>query len=185
MRQMPVAPPMLFVGEYVVRRYEISDAQALVDAVTESYEHLRPWMPWIAFEPQTVAQREDLIRLWSEAWENRTEFVMGIFLADRVIGGTGLHLRGPPNVVEIGYWVHADFVGKGIATQVSGVLTNTAFAKWPEIDTVEIHHSESNIASGKVPLRLGFKHIKTFRNQTPEAPGESGVGYHWAMKREK
>ena len=30
------------------------------DAVTESIEHLRPWMPWIADEPVTVEQRRAL-----------------------------------------------------------------------------------------------------------------------------
>ena len=185
MRQMSVAPAPVFVGDYVVRKYETTDAQALVDAVTESSEHLRPWMPWMKFEPQTVAQREVLIKTWSDSWDTCTEFVMGIFLDDRVVGGTGIHLRGDVNTVDIGYWVHVDYIGRGIATQVSRALTETAFALWAEIDTVEIHHSESNIASGKVPLRLGFKHVRTFRNQTPEAPGESGVGYHWAINREK
>jgi RimJ/RimL family protein N-acetyltransferase len=101
-----------------------------------------------------------------------------------VIGGTGLHLRGDLKTVEIGYWLHVDYLGRGIASQVAGALTELAFATWLEIDTVEIHHSESNIASGKVPLRLGFKHVRTIRNQIPEAPGENGVGHHWAMKRE-
>jgi RimJ/RimL family protein N-acetyltransferase len=182
---MSVAPETLQVGEYVVRKYETTDAQALVDAVTESCDHLRPWMPWIKFEPQSAVQRAELITTWNRAWEDCTEFVMGIFFGDRVIGGTGLHLRGEVNTVEIGYWIHVDYIGRGIATQVAGALTKLAFAMWPEIDTVEIHHSESNIASGKVPLRLGFKHVRTFRNQTPEAPGESGVGYHWAINREK
>ena len=185
MRQVSVAPEPLQVGEYLVRKYELSDAPALVQAVTESLEHLRPWMPWIKFEPQSVGQREELIATWGDAWENRSEFVMGIFLGDRVVGGTGLHLRGDVNTVEIGYWVHVDYIGRGIATQVSQALCEAAFAMWPEIDIVEIHHSESNIASGKVPLRLGFKHVRTIRNQTPEAPGESGVGYHWAINREK
>jgi RimJ/RimL family protein N-acetyltransferase len=182
---MSVAPDSLHVGEYVVRKYETTDAQALVDAVTDSCKHLEPWMPWIKFEPQSAVQRAELITTWNRAWEDCTEFVMGIFLGDRVIGGTGLHLRGEVNTVEIGYWIHVDYIGRGIATQVAGALTKLAFAMWPEIDTVEIHHSESNIASGKVPLRLGFKHVRTFRNQTPEAPGESGVGYHWAINREK
>lgn len=184
MRQVSVAPPTVIIGDYVVRKYEIADARALVVAVTESCEHLRPWMPWIKFEPQTVAQREDLIRTWSDSWDACTEFVMGIFLGDRVVGGTGLHLRGDINTVEIGYWLHVDYLGREIASQVAGALTELAFATWLEIDTVEIHHSESNIASGKVPLRLGFKHVRTVRNQIPEAPGENGVGYHWAKKRE-
>jgi len=64
---MSVAPYSLRVGEYLVRKYETSDAQALVDAVTDSYKHLEPWMPWIKFEPQSVAQREEMIKTWNEA----------------------------------------------------------------------------------------------------------------------
>ena len=182
MRQMPVAPDSLQVGEYVVRKYEPADAKALVIAVTESCEHLRPWMPWIKFEPQTMTQRAELIKVWNEAWEQRTEFVMGIFLDDRVVGGTGLHLRGDVNTVDIGYWMHVDYIGKGIATRVSGALTETAFAIWPEIDTVVIVHDEVNIASGKVPARLGFEHVFTGQRE-PEAPGESGVMLRWEKKR--
>lgn len=179
---MSVAPGPLRVDEYVVRKYEASDAPALVDAVNESCEHLRPWMPWIKFEPQTVAQREELIKTWSEAWDYRNEFVMGIFLGDHVVGGTGLHLRGDVNTVEIGYWIHVDFVARGIATQVADALTTAAFSLWEEIDTVVIVHDEANIASGKVPARLGFEHVLTGQRE-PEAPGESGVMYRWEKKR--
>jgi RimJ/RimL family protein N-acetyltransferase len=179
---MSVAPDSLHVGEYVVRKYETTDAQALVDAVTDSYKHLEPWMSWIKFEPQTVAQREELIKTWSEAWDDRTDFAMGIFLGDRVVGGTGLHLRGDVNTVEIGYWVHVDYIGRGIATQVSRALTEAAFALWEEIDTVVIIHDEANIASGKVPDLLGFQHVSR-GNREPEAPAESGVMYRWEKKR--
>ena len=182
MRRMSVAPGPLQVGEYLVRRYETSDAQALVDAVTDSYKHLEPWMTWIKFEPQSVPQREELIKTWSEAWDHRTEFVMGIFLDDRVVGGTGLHLRGDVNTVEIGYWVHVDYIGRGIATQVSRALTETAFALWAEIDTVEIHHDQANEASAAVPQRLNFERFAT-SNREPEAAGESGVMYRWEKKR--
>jgi RimJ/RimL family protein N-acetyltransferase len=144
-------------------------------------------MPWIKFEPQSVNQREELIRSWNQAWEDRTEFVMGIFLDDRVVGvvgGTVLHLRGDENTLEIGYWVHVDYIGRGIATQVSQALTETTFALWEEIDTVVIVHDEANTASGKVPARLGFEHVLTGQRE-PEAPGESGVMYRWEKKRAK
>jgi RimJ/RimL family protein N-acetyltransferase len=139
-------------------------------------------MPWIKFEPQSVTQREVLIKAWNEAWEDRTEFVMGIFLGGQVIGGTGIHLRGDVNTVEIGYWIHVDCIGKGIATRVSQALTETAFLIWPEIVTVVIVHDEANIASGKVPARLGFEHVFTGQ-RLPEAPGESGVMCRWEKKR--
>ena len=184
MRQMPVAPSPLQVGEYIVRKFEPADAEAFVIAVTESCEHLRPWMPWIKFEPQSVNQREELIRSWNQAWEDRTEFVMGIFLDDRIVGVTGISLRGPVNTVDIGYWVHVDYIGRGIATQVSQALTETTFALWEEIDTVVIVHDEANTASGRVPARLGFEHVLTGQRE-PEAPGESGVMYRWEKKRAK
>ena len=183
MRQMPVAPVPLQVGEYIVRKYEQSDAVALVTAVTESCEHLRPWMPWIKFEPQSVTQREALIKTWNEAWADRTEFVMGIFLGDQVVGGTGLHLRGDVNTVEIGYWLHVDYIGKGIATQVSRALTESAFALWEEIDTVEIHHDQANVASAAVPRRLNFDHVET-SNREPQAPSEVGFLMRWIKRRE-
>ncbi len=185
MRQVSIVPNTLYVGEYVVRQYHVSDAQALVDAVTKSCEHLRPWMHWIEFEPQSVHEREDLIDTWKDEWKNRSNFMMGVFLDSRVVGSVGIHLRGAANTVEIGYWVHIDYINRGIATKVSQALANEAFSLWPEIEAVEIHHDEANVASGKVPQKLGFEHVRTFRNQTPEAPGESGVGYHWALKREK
>ncbi len=183
-RTISPAPSEIHVGDYVVRRYETSDAPALVRAVTESLSHLLPWMPWAAYEPQSIEQKEDLIRTWAGEWDSGTNFTMGIFLGERVVGGSGLHLRGAENTVEIGYWVHADFLGKGIATMVSQSLTELAFAIWAEIDIVEIHHDEANIASGRVPLRLGFQHVRTVE-RIPEAPSESGVGFHWAMARRK
>ena len=180
---MSAAPVPLQVGEYVIRKYELSDAQALVDAVTDSYKHLEPWMPWIKFEPLSVIQREDLIARWNESWGQRTDFVMGIFLAERLVGGTGLHLRGDEKTVEIGYWVHVDYIGRGIATQVSRALTETAFALWEEIDTVEIHHDQANEASAAVPRRLNFDHVETL-NREPQAPSEVGVLMRWIKRRE-
>ena len=134
MRRMSVAPDVLHLGEYIVRKYERSDAEALGIAVTESCEHLRPWMPWIKFEPQTVTQRAELIKTWNSSWEDLTDFVMGIFLDDRVVGGTGLHLRGPANTVDIGYWVHVGYTGRGIASRVAQELTTETFRLWFKSD---------------------------------------------------
>jgi RimJ/RimL family protein N-acetyltransferase len=47
---------------------------------------------------------------------------------------------------------------------------------------VVIVHDAANIASGKVPARLGFEHVFTGQRE-PEAPGESGVMYRWEKKR--
>ncbi|CAB4593095.1 unannotated protein [freshwater metagenome] len=183
MRTVSRAPELLVVGDYVVRKYEEDDASALMRAVTESLDHLLPWMPWAKFEPQSVEQRKALIREWDAEWRNHSNFVMGIFKGERVVGGTGFHLRGDNGSIEIGYWLHVDFVGQGIAVQVTSALTKCAFATWPEISVVEIVHDQANKNSRRIPESLGFLLVDQYE-RVAEAPGEVGVCMRWHMTRE-
>jgi RimJ/RimL family protein N-acetyltransferase len=57
--------------------------------------------------------------------------------------------------LEIGYWIHAGFLRRGLATRVSCLLTDAAFTV-AGIERVEIHHDKANVASAGVPRRLGF-----------------------------
>lgn len=175
-------PHTISVDDLVVRRYGISDAPSLVDAVTASLPELLQWMPWAKFEPQTVEQREQLIGTWDREWNEKTNFTMGIFRKGECIGGTGFHLRGDEGELEIGYWVSTPHTGSGIATRVSGALTSVAFA-CPEVRTVSISHDVANVRSEQVPKRLGFSLVKEYQ-RTPEAPSETGTVRLWSMSRD-
>jgi ribosomal-protein-serine acetyltransferase len=140
----------------LLRRWRVEDAELLGRAVAESVEHLRPWMPWAAEEPLTIAARRQLIASWERDWEGGGDVVLGVFSAAEVAGGTGLHRRRGPGALEIGYWLHPAFVGRGIATATARLLTSTALAL-PGIDRVEIWHEIANHRSGAVPRRLGFE----------------------------
>ena len=174
-------PERLVVDELVVRTYEVADALALVRAVTESAEHLRPWMSWIAHEPQTVEQRVGWINDARQRRRAGGGTVYGIFEDDRVVGGTGLHARSTAGVIEIGYWVHVDRVRRAIATRVSAALTTAAFGM-ATIEAVEIRHDRLNVASGRVPARLGYTLVEEAR-RLPQAPGESGLMHRWRTTR--
>lgn len=183
-RWLGVAPPdSIAVDELVVRRYAREDAGALVDAVTRSIEHLRPWMPWIRFEPQSVDQRVELIDEWSSNWEQHADFTMGIFRGGSVVGGTGLHLRGGKGVLEIGYWVHVDHVRRSIATRVSRALTDVALGL-PDVHEVRIGHDLNNTASSRIPEMLGYV-VRDEHDRPPEAPGEVGRVRIWSMTRDR
>lgn len=165
----------------VLRRWLPSDAVALATAVTESLEHLRPWMPWIAQEPMSVEQRIRLMGDWDRDWAAGGDTVMGAFVDDRVVGGAGLHRRIGPDGLEVGYWIHTRFTRRGLATLVSALLTDAAF-ELPEIQRVQIHHDKANVASGGVPRKLGFAKLKEIRDGI-EAPGEVGISCHWEITR--
>ena len=147
-----------------LRRWVDADAPALSAAILASADHLRPWMPWIASEPVRLDDRVALIDRWNADWEQGGDLVVGIFMDGAVVGGSGLHRRRGPGVLEIGYWVHVDHVRQGIASEVSELLTTAAFTV-ADIERVEIHHDKANDASAGVPRRLGF----TLADEAPNA----------------
>lgn len=167
-----------------MRRWTSDDAPALHAAIVASADHLRPWMPWIAHEPQTVEQRRDLIVRWDGQWAAGEDYVLGILDRDdhTVIGGTGLHTRVGPDAYEIGYWIAVDRIGQGLATEVSAALTTAAFTH-PGTASVVIRHDRANVRSAAVPRKLGYT---MEREETDEitAPGEDGVSWWWRITRD-
>lgn len=172
--------PELIEGPRVVlRRWRSSDVPALAAAIDKNREHLRPWMPWVADEPMTDAQRRELVARWERTWRAGGDVVLGVFLEGAVVGGTGLHRRRGPHGLEIGYWIDADHTRRGLATEVAGTLTEAAF-EVPGITFVEIHHDRGNVASAGVPRRLGYRFLGE-RPDTVDAPAEEGVDCAWRM----
>lgn len=180
MERLPETMPAL---RLTLRQWSTDDAQLLGAAITENIDHLRPWMPWIAAEPQSLANRVALIDQWHNEWERGGDVVIGAFLDRAVVGSAGLHRRRGPGVLEIGYWVHVEHIRQGYATEIASALATAAFTV-AGIDRVEIHHDKANIASGCVPRRLGF----TFADETPNpvtSPGETGIDCRWIVLRQQ
>jgi RimJ/RimL family protein N-acetyltransferase len=73
-----------------------------------------------------------------------------------VIGGCGLYPRVGPGAVEVGYWIAVGHTSRGLATRAAAALTKVALAD-PRIDRVEIHCDHRNIASARIPERLGYR----------------------------
>src|SRR6478609_3194876 len=80
----------------VLRCWEPDDAPLMKDAVDTSLDHLRPWMPWARFEPQTLDEKVDLLRGFRSRFDADEDFPYGVFAPDesRQLGGAGLHRRG-------------------------------------------------------------------------------------------
>lgn len=177
------APPELIVADGLsIRRYTSTDVLQLHDAIIESTQHLEPWMAWITHEPLSFSQRAQLLEEWSDQWENHEDFLMGVFVDDDLVASTGLHPRGGLDVIQIGYWVHVRHVKHAVASRIVNALTTVAFETWNQIDRVEIHVDENNLASIKVAERCGFV-LCGSENREPLSPGESGRLLHWKKDR--
>ncbi len=165
----------------LLRRWRVQDADLQHAAVLESLEHLRPWMPWIGTEPQSVPERRRTIAGWEREWEQGGDVYLAVLVDGRVAGSAGLHHRGGPDTLEIGYWLHPGFVGQGLATRAARLLTDAAFTV-EGIDQVRICHDLANERSGAVPARLGFSVVGEAPNPAP-APSDSGTDRTWAIAR--
>ena len=169
------APPpyRIETERLVVRCYDPRDASLLKEAIDASVEHLRPWMPWIRFEPQTLEQKVELLRGFRGEFDRGTNFPYGIFNRDETkqLGGCGLHERGGEGSLEIGYWVAVDAIGQGIATEITAVLTRAAF-EICGLDRVDIQVEPRNERSLAIPRKLGFTLEGVLRHRLePEEDG--------------
>jgi ribosomal-protein-serine acetyltransferase len=178
---MDLLPERIETPRLVLRQWEPADGPALHAAVNANLEHLRPWMPWIAQEPLTLADREARFAQWREEWFDGGDALYGVFADGEAVGGTGFHRRIGEGGLEIGYWIHVDHVGRGYATELARALTTAALLQ-AGIDRVEIHHDRTNIISGRVPKRLGYTWIGA-ADKEPLAPAETGVSWTWRMTR--
>ena len=172
-------PELIEGPDLVLRRWRTSELALLSTAVARNVEHLRPWMPWVGDEPLGATARRELVERWERSWEQGGDVVLGAFLGDQVVGSCGLHRRRGPHGLEIGYWVDADSTGRGIGTEIGRLLTTAALTV-PEVSFAEIHHDKANIASGRIPERLGY----TFIGEAPDevtAPGEVGIDCTWRV----
>jgi len=152
----------------VVRCYQPTDAPLLAESVTESVEHLKPWMPWAHDEPMPLEKKLEGVKRFRGMFDLSQNYIYGIFNPEetKLLGGTGLHPRLGDNELEIGYWIHKDYINKGLVTESSAALVQVAF-EIIHVHRVEIHCDPGNLASASIPRKLGFTHEGTLRQKTP------------------
>jgi ribosomal-protein-serine acetyltransferase len=174
-------PEHLSHAAVTLRRWRADDAELSFRLASESLEHLRPWMPW-ATNDYALDDARDYLKRCEAEWAEGTAFQYLVLAHGAPAGSAGLMARIGPGGMEIGYWVHPAYTGQGVATTASAALTEAAFAL-PGIDRVEIHHDTLNLASERVPAKLGFEHVQTCQSRFALAPGESGTAKVWRITR--
>lgn len=180
-RLRAVAPPeRIEEPPIVLQRYRGSDLTALLEAVSTSTDHLRPWLAWASAEPLEQGLC-DFLSHSIEAFDRSDNYDYAVWdLAEStLVGGAGLHPRLGPGRIEIGYWVRTGWLRRGIASAAARGLTKAAF-QLPGIEEVHIHCDEANRASAGVPRDLGFRLQRTF-DEEADAPAEVGRTMEWVL----
>jgi RimJ/RimL family protein N-acetyltransferase len=170
----------------VIRCWNPEDAVLLKEAIDSSIDHLLPWMPWAKHEPQELPVKIQLLRTFRGKFDLGQDFIYGIFNLDesQALGGTGLHPRLGDDALEIGYWIRADSVNRGLATEAAAALTRIAF-EVNRVNRVEIHCDPENKASAAVPRKLGYRHEATLRQRVMASDGTYRDAMIWTMLKDE
>ncbi len=173
--QIFIAPDEHLTEKVLLRSYQPGDGLELNIATLESYEHLRPWMPW-ATETQTEMESELLVRAFRARWLQATDFVMAIRTPDdeRLIGGCGFHLREGPieqRAAELGMWIRASVARSGHGTSALEAMLEWGFTHWPW-QRLSWRCDAENAASMRMAEKCGLTPEGLLRNHTRNPSGE-------------
>jgi RimJ/RimL family protein N-acetyltransferase len=151
-------PPRIELSDFTMRAWSTADAPLLHVALAASDAHLRAWTPWVVDGRVPGLSLQERVARHAAQFAAGEEWVYGLFSAgeSRVLGGCGLYPRIGPRAIEIGYWLAVGETGRGLATRAAEALTRVAFSD-PDIDRIEIRCDRRNLASMRVPERLGYR----------------------------
>jgi len=96
------------------------------------------------------------IRAQLEKFAKGNGFQLGIWLNGELIGSIGLnYILSQFRCTEIGYWLGAEYEGRGVMTKACRYLCGYLFDEL-NLNRIEIPCAETNVKSRAIPKRLGF-----------------------------
>ena len=149
-----------------LRQFTNEDTLPFHDAVRESLDSLRPFLPW-AHAAYSMEDARSWVESRPQAWEDADEysFIIYSLADDRILGGMGINqldvLNGRGN---IGYWVRTSAQGRGVATEGTRLLTGFGFEQLG-LSRLEIVMLTTNDASRRVAEKAGAKFEGVQRNR--------------------
>jgi ribosomal-protein-serine acetyltransferase len=167
--------------EFALRRWSVSDAAEVYRVIQDTIEHLAPWTLWVlgGYTEDDAAQ---FVETATAAWGSGESYDYAVTTPEGgLIGSCALMARIGPGGLEIGYWLHHAYTGRGLMTKAVALLVPEAFGTGA--DRLEIVHDAANTASGAIPARLGFTELSRHPRRGTLTPGETGVDVVWQLLR--
>lgn len=139
----------------LIRPYEATDIPLLFEAGRESRSTIGPWLPW-CHENYSEGEARAFVEAQIAAFASGAEYTFAITSpGGRFLGCCGLNLIDRTNRrANLGYWVRASEVSRGVATSAVRLLGAWAFENTP-LERLEIVASTENLGSQRVAEKAG------------------------------
>lgn len=162
-RENPSLPFSMRIDERTeLKQLERKDAHALFLLTDRSRAHLREWLPWV---DGTKTERDSRVFIENTIRQAASQKGVhaGIWYRGELAGVIGFHSIDWTNAsTSIGYWLGAEFQGKGLMTKACRAMVDHAFEKM-KMHRVEIRCGVMNQKSCAITQRLGFRYEGTIR----------------------
>jgi ribosomal-protein-serine acetyltransferase len=137
----------------------VAIAEAHFALVKANYERLGHWFPDAYQEPPTLEDARASMERAGQGWLDGRVLPLSLAVkADdgwRLVGWVNLEIDRPARSAEVGYWLDAGFVGRGLVTKAVTALLDHAFGQLG-LDRVGLRTVIDNTRSRSVAERLGF-----------------------------
>jgi ribosomal-protein-serine acetyltransferase len=139
----------------IPRTAAIADAyQALLE---NNYERLAHWFPGLDLPTpeETRSELDERGKAWLEGAQLPLAIAVRAEGGWQLVGAVNLLIDARMQSAEVGYWIDADFEGRGLVTQAVTAVLDHAFGPLG-LHRVELRTNPSNDRSRGVAQRLGF-----------------------------
>lgn len=150
-------PSPIITPRLLLRPPQAGDGTAINEAIIESFDDLKKWLPWANHRP-SINESEIFARTSQAKWILREDLVFLLFHRETnmLLGVSGFHrINWHMPSFEIGYWIRSSAAKQGFVTESTNALTRYAFEQL-NAARVEIKCDSDNTASTKVAEKLGF-----------------------------
>ena len=146
----------ILAPDVILEPTDISAAKEVFDLINKNRVHLQPWFPWVKYT-QEVMDSIVFLQNCRQRAEKGDVLTFFIKVKDKIIGLIDIHkLQVEDEIPQIGYWVDADYEGKGYVSQAMQLLLDFYFKTYIDKEIIAIHCAVENLRSKQVAIRAGF-----------------------------
>jgi ribosomal-protein-serine acetyltransferase len=182
---VPFAWPLGEDAALIPRTAAIADAHfALVEA---NYRRLAQWFPDAFQEPPVPEVVRSNLEFAGRAWMDGSLLPVSVAVPAeggwRLVGWAQLVIDKPARSAEVGYWLDAGFVGRGLMTRTVTAMLDHAFGPLG-LERVGLGTTVDNVRSRGVARRLGFTQEGVRRSASAFANGRRDFVVHGLLAHE-
>ena len=135
-----------------------SHAKEMLALVNDNRELFKEWLLWVDFV-NTIEDEEKFIKSSLERYADDKLLNCMIFYKEKLVGNVEISMAKGYGTVkgELGYWLGAEFHGKGIMHRAVAKMIEIGFEQY-KLDKIMLRCAVKNERSCNVAQKLGFTH---------------------------